>query len=235
MRKNDIMTTDAIRVDNLTKRYGTLEVLRGVSLSILPGTFNAVIGKSGSGKSTLLGMVAGLEQPDSGKVLINGADVYGMADAEAAELRRKSIGIVFQGFNLVPSLTALANVLLPAAFDDKSVAARRRQRAEHLLDTVGLADRMHHRPAALSGGEQQRVAIARALINEPPILLADEPTGNLDETTGAAVLDLLLGLGRSAGTTLLMVTHDLDTAAKADRIIEIKDGRIDNERARQNV
>lgn len=229
------MTTDAIRAVNLIKRYGTLEVLRGVSLSIPSGTFNAVIGKSGSGKSTLLGMVAGLEQPDGGKVLINGADVYGMADAQAAELRRKLIGIVFQGFNLVPSLTALENVLLPAAFDDKSIAARRRQRAQHLPREVGLADRMHHRPAALSGGEQQRVAIARALINEPPVLLADEPTGNLDETTGAAVLDLLLGLGRSAGTTLLMVTHDLDTAAKADRIIEIKDGRIDNETARQNA
>lgn len=229
------MTTDAIRVDNLTKRYGTLEVLRGVTMSIPQGTFNAVIGKSGSGKSTLLGMVAGLEQPDGGKVMINGADVYGMADTQAAELRRKSIGIVFQGFNLVQSLTAFENVLLPAAFDDKSVAAHRRQRAEYLLGEVGLSDRMHHRPAALSGGEQQRVAIARALINEPPILLADEPTGNLDETTGAAVLELLLGLGRSAGTTLLMVTHDLETAARADRIIEIKDGRIDNEIACQNV
>lgn len=220
------MNDHAIHVEDVKKRYGTVEVLRGVSLQVGAGSFTAVIGKSGSGKSTLLGMVSGLEHPDEGRILVQGTDISALADTAAADMRRRAIGIVFQGFNLIPSLTALDNVLLPTAFDAKATAARRR--GEDLLARVGLADRMHHRPAALSGGEQQRVAIARALINEPAILLCDEPTGNLDETTGASVLDLLLGLGRDAGTTLLMVTHDLDIAGKADAVIEIKDGRIDD-------
>jgi len=221
------MNEFAVRIENVKKRYGAVEILRGVSLDVSAAGFTAVTGKSGSGKSTLLGLISGLEQPDDGRVLVLGIDISGLPDEGLAELRRRAIGIVFQGFNLIPSLSALENVLLPTDFVDKAVAASCRRRGMELLDQVGLSDRMHHRPAALSGGEQQRVAIARALINEPAMLLADEPTGNLDEATGAAVLDLLLGLGRDVGTTLLMVTHDRDIAARADVIIEIKDGRIE--------
>ena len=219
------MTEPAIHIDNVKKRYGAVEVLRGITLEVKGSSFTSVIGKSGSGKSTLLAVMAGLEQPDEGSISVLGKDISALSSDELAHLRRRLIGIVFQGFNLIPSLTAIENVLLPAAFEDKATAARRRRRAEGLLGKVGLAERFHHRPAALSGGEQQRVAIARALINEPAILLADEPTGNLDEATGASVLELLRGLCCDSGVTLLAVTHDPDIAASADRVIEIKDGR----------
>lgn len=219
------MSDPAIQVEAVKKRYGALEVLKGVNLTIPSGQFSAIIGKSGSGKSTLLGVIAGLEQPDEGQVRVMGRNLAGMADDDTARLRRGSIGIVFQGFNLIPSLTAFDNVLLPTFFDG-SPAKERRKRALDLLEQVGLGDRTDHRPAALSGGEQQRVAVARALVNSPSILLADEPTGNLDQETGAAVLQLIVSLGRTHGTTLLMVTHDRDVAAKAGRIIEMKDGRI---------
>lgn len=225
------MSDSAIRLENVRKRYGTVEVLRGVTLAVPSGGFTAVMGKSGSGKSTLLGLVSGLEKPDEGRILVLGKELSGLSDEGEAELRRRSIGFVFQGFNLIPSLDAIQNVLLPTVFDHASSAIHHRERGEALLARVGLGDRMHHRPAALSGGEQQRVAIARALVNEPTILLADEPTGNLDQATGAAVLDLLLSLGRDAGTTLFMVTHDPDIAARADVIVEIKDGRIADEAA----
>jgi len=225
------MNHSAIRIERVTKRYGAVEVLRGVSLDVPAAGFTALMGKSGSGKSTLLGVVSGLEQPDEGRVLVQGADICTLPDKDAAELRRRAIGIVFQGFNLIPSLSAIENVLLPTTFDRSATATAWRQRGRELLEQVGLADRMHHRPAALSGGEQQRVAIARALINRPQILLADEPTGNLDEATGGAVLDLLLGISRDSGTTLLMVTHDRDIAARAQRIVEIKDGRIEHDPA----
>jgi putative ABC transport system ATP-binding protein len=216
----------AIQVENVRKRYGALEVLKGVDLIVAVGQFTAIMGKSGSGKSTLLGVIAGLERPDEGRVLIMGQKLAGMSDHEMAELRRRSIGIVFQGFSLIPSLTALDNVLLPTFFAAQTPAAERRQRAIDLLKQVGLGERLNYRPSALSGGEQQRVAIARALINSPSVLLADEPTGNLDQETGAAILDLLLGLGRTHGTTLVIVTHDPDVAAKAGRVVEMKDGRI---------
>jgi len=219
------MSDPAVQVEAVKKRYGALEVLKGVSLTIPAGQFSAIIGKSGSGKSTLLGVIAGLEQPDEGQVRVMGRNLAGMPDDDTAQLRRGSIGIVFQGFNLIPSLSALDNVLLPTFFE-RSPAKERRKRALDLLEQVGLGDRTDHRPATLSGGEQQRVAIARALVNSPAILLADEPTGNLDQETGAAVLKLIMTLARAHGTTLLMVTHDRDIAAKAGRIIEMKDGRI---------
>ena len=225
------MSEAAIHVEAIKKRYGVLEVLRGIELTIAEGEFAAIIGKSGSGKSTLLGVIAGLEKPDAGRVVIQGHDLAGLSDTQMADLRRRTIGIVFQTYNLIPSLSAIENVLLPTFFDQRMSATDHHQRGVELLRQVGLADRMQHRPAALSGGEQQRVAIARALVNRPSILLADEPTGNLDAETGAAVLELLLGLGRANATTLLMVTHDLDVAGKADKLIEMKDGRIFHENA----
>lgn len=223
------MSEYAIQATDITKRYGVVDVIRGVSLSVPKSRFTVIIGKSGSGKSTLLGIVSGLEKPDAGQVLVHGTDIFGLDDDGMAQMRRRSVGIVFQGFNLVPSLSAIENVLLPVVFEGQAEASRRR--AEALLNQVGVGNRIHHRPSALSGGEQQRVAIARALINQPSILLADEPTGNLDETTASGVFDLLIGLSRDIGTTLLMVTHDLDIAAKADKKIEIRDGRIDHDNA----
>lgn len=222
------MSEFAIQAQNIHKCYGSVEVIRGIDLQVPKSQFTAIVGKSGSGKSTLLGIISGLEKPDEGRVLVQESNIFSLDDSGMARLRRNSIGIVFQGFNLVPSLTAIENVLLPVVFEKKESAGEYRRRANELLGKVGVAERANHRPSALSGGEQQRVAIARALINEPDILLADEPTGNLDETTAAGVFDLLIGLGRDSGTTLLMVTHDLDIAAEADKKIEIRDGRIDN-------
>ena len=216
---------EIIRVERVKKHYGDVEILKGVDLSVSAGQFTAIMGKSGSGKSTLLGIIAGLEKPDEGQVFIMGQKLDGMSDRDMATLRRRSIGIVFQGFSLIPSLTALDNVLLPTFFAAETSAAERRQRAVDLLEQVGLAERLHYHPATLSGGEQQRVAIARALVNRPSILLADEPTGNLDQETGASVLELLLDLGRTHGTGLLMVTHDPDVAAKAGNVVTMKDGR----------
>jgi putative ABC transport system ATP-binding protein len=225
------MSETAIQVEGVTKRYGTLEVLRGVDFAIPAGSFTAIIGKSGSGKSTLLGVISGLEKADAGRVVVQGQDLSSFDEAQMANLRRRAIGIVFQSFNLIPSLSALENTLLPTFFDADTPAAGRRQRAIDLLAQVGLAARMHHRPSELSGGEQQRVAMARALVNAPAILLADEPTGNLDLETGAAVLELLLEMSRAYATTLVVVTHDRDIAAKADTIIEMKDGRIQHDHA----
>jgi len=222
------MSEYAIKARNIHKSYGSVDVIRGIDLEVPKSQFTAIIGKSGSGKSTLLGIISGLEKPDEGRVLVQESDIFSLDDGGLARLRRNSLGIVFQGFNLVPSLTALENVLLPVVFEREKSADEYRKRASELLDKVGVLERANHRPSAMSGGEQQRVAIARALINEPDILLADEPTGNLDETTAKGVFDLLIGLGRDSGTTLLMVTHDLDIAAKADKKIEIRDGRIDN-------
>jgi len=225
------MSETAIQVEGVTKLYGTLEVLRGVDFSVPAGSFTAIIGKSGSGKSTLLGVISGLEKADSGRVIVQGQDLSTFDETRMANLRRRAIGFVFQGFNLIPSLSALENTLLPTFFDADTPAATRRERAVDLLGQVGLGERMHHRPSQLSGGEQQRVAIARALTNKPAILLADEPTGNLDLETGAAVLELLLDMSRAYATTLVVVTHDADIAAKANTIIEMKDGRIQHDHA----
>jgi len=223
------MSETAIQVEGVKKHYGALEVLRGVSFSVPAGSFSAIIGKSGSGKSTLLGVVSGLEKADAGRVVVQGQDLSSLDEARMADLRRRAIGIVFQSFNLIPSLSALENTLLPTFFDKTTSSAARRQSAVDLLAQVGLGDRMHHRPSELSGGEQQRVAMARALVNEPAILLADEPTGNLDVETGTAILELLLEMSRAHATTLVVVTHDADIAAKADTIIEMKDGRIQHD------
>ena len=188
------------------------------------GEFAAIMGPSGSGKSTLLGLLAGLDSSTSGKIILDGEDITGLSEDRMSEVRGRKIGFVFQSFQLIPTLTAEENVLLPAelAGADSGVV----KRARELLTRVGLADRMDHYPVQLSGGEQQRVALARAFITKPPILLADEPTGNLDGKTGAQVLEILLELNRQEGATLVLVTHDPALADHADRVITLRDGLV---------
>jgi putative ABC transport system ATP-binding protein len=199
-----------------------LTILHPLDYAIPSGQFVAVVGPSGSGKSTLLGLLAGLDAPTTGQILIDGVDITRLNEDGLAKLRGDKIGFVFQFFHLVPSLTAFENVLIPM-----EIAGRRDPvpRARRLLDEVGLTERAHHYPSQLSGGEQQRIAIARALANDPPIVLADEPTGNLDSTTGRHIMDLLLNVQRSRVATLVLVTHDADLAALADTRLVLRDGR----------
>jgi putative ABC transport system ATP-binding protein len=199
-----------------------LTILHPLDLSIASGQFVAIVGPSGSGKSTLLGLLAGLDAPSTGQILVDGVDITKLGEDDLARLRGEKIGFVFQFFHLVPSLTAFENILVPMEI------ARRRgavARARQLLDEVGLSDRGHHYPSQLSGGEQQRVAIARALANDPPIVLADEPTGNLDSTTGRHIMDLLLAVRTTRTSTLVLVTHDAELAALADSRLVLRDGR----------
>ena len=202
-----------------------IQALRGVDLSIMAGEMVGLVGPSGSGKSTLLGILGGLDSPTSGRIEINGVDVTRMGEARLTDIRNENIGFIFQFFNLIPTLTALENVMLPIQF-----ARKRRfkpaERAKALLKQLGLGDRLHHRPAELSGGQQQRVAIARALANNPPLLLADEPTGNLDTESGKLVLETLRDIREKEGTTVLLVTHDPELAAQMDRVLTLVDGRI---------
>ena len=202
-----------------------VEILRGLDFDVPAGTFVVIQGPSGSGKSTLLGLLAGLDKPTSGEILINGDPLSGLAEDELALLRGSRIGFVFQAYQLVPTLTALENVMLPLDLTGHADKDSHR-RAVKLLGEVGLADRSHHYPVQLSGGEQQRVALARAFVTDPPIVLADEPTGNLDSRNSEMVLDMLLRLNREAGATLVMVTHDDQIAAKAGRRIALVDGLI---------
>lgn len=203
----------------------TVEILRGIDFSIPAGEFVVIQGPSGSGKSTLLGLLAGLDRPTAGDVLLDGQPLAGLPEDEMALLRGRQIGFVFQAYQLVPTLTALENVMLPLDLTGCG-DAEARSRAVALLGQVGLADREDHYPVQLSGGEQQRVALARAFVTRPPIVLADEPTGNLDSRNGALVLDMLLQLNREAGATLVMVTHDDSLAARASRRITLMDGRV---------
>jgi putative ABC transport system ATP-binding protein len=202
---------------------GSLTILHPLDLTIDAGRVVAITGPSGSGKSTLLGLLAGLDAPSSGSVILDGVDITALDEDSLARLRGTRIGFVFQFFHLLPSLTALENVLVPMEIAGVPEAAAR---ARSLLDEVGLRDRGHHYPSQLSGGEQQRVAIARALANNPPILLADEPTGNLDSATGHSVIELLLAVNRTRKTTLVLVTHDPELAAVADVAIALRDGRV---------
>jgi putative ABC transport system ATP-binding protein len=202
---------------------GQLTILHPLDLSVGSGEFLAVTGPSGSGKSTLLGLIAGLDAPTTGSVIIDGADITALDEDRLARLRGAKIGFVFQFFHLIPSLTALENVRVPLELAAASDPARR---ATALLDEVGLTDRRQHYPSQLSGGEQQRVAIARALANDPPIVLADEPTGNLDSVTGRHIIDLLAEVNRSRRATVVLVTHDAELAARADSRISLRDGRI---------
>jgi putative ABC transport system ATP-binding protein len=202
---------------------GSLTILHPLDLTIDAGRVVAITGPSGSGKSTLLGLLAGLDAPSSGSVILDGVDITALDEDSLARLRGTRIGFVFQFFHLLPSLTALENVLVPMEIAGVPQAAAR---AKSLLDEVGLTDRGHHYPSQLSGGEQQRVAIARALANNPPILLADEPTGNLDSATGHSVIELLLAVNRTRKTTLVLVTHDPELASVADVAIALRDGRV---------
>jgi len=199
-----------------------LTILHPLDLTIRSGQFLAVLGPSGSGKSTLLGLVAGLDAPTNGEIIIDDVDITRLGEDALAKLRGEKIGFVFQFFHLVPSLTAFENILIPMEIAGRRDASAR---AKRLLGEVGLADRGHHYPSQLSGGEQQRIAIARALSNDPPIILADEPTGNLDSTTGKLIMELLLNVRRSRQTTMMLVTHDPDLASLADSRLVLRDGR----------
>ncbi len=216
-----------IVVDTLKKsiRNGprTVDILKGIDFSVPQGQFVAIMGASGSGKSTLLGLLAGLDTPSSGNVHLNGTAISYLPEDRLAQVRGKTIGFVFQSYQLIPTLTALENVLLP---HELNASGDGLPRARQLLSSVGLGDRLDHYPVQLSGGEQQRVALARAFVLGPPIVLADEPTGNLDTTNGAHVLELLLNLNRVEGTTLVLVTHDPVLATYADRRIVLRDGLV---------
>ena len=201
-----------------------VDILRGISFAVERGQFVAVMGPSGSGKSTLLGLLAGLDTPSAGKVVLDGQEIQDLAEDDMAVLRGRKIGFVFQSCQLVPTLTAEENVLLPLDLAGDGFAGA--ERARGLLERVGLADRFDHYPVQLSGGEQQRVALARAFVGRPPLILADEPTGNLDSANGKHVLDILDELNRSEGTTLVLVTHNRELAARADRLVTLHDGRI---------
>ena len=217
-----------IKTSQLIKRVSTaeseLEILRGIDLDIKRGESAAIVGASGSGKSTLLGLLAGLDAPSSGDITLDGTNIVSLDEDERATLRSEKVGFVFQNFQLLPALTALENVMLPlelAGIDDA------REKSEEFLSRVGLAERFHHYPRTLSGGEQQRVAIARAFASQPVILFADEPTGNLDTTTGATVIDLLFGLNKEEGTTLVLVTHDNNLADRCQRKFTMTAGHLE--------
>jgi len=217
----------ALEVNQLTKTYRSgdrsLTVVKDISFRVAEGATCAIVGPSGSGKTTLLGLCAGLDRATSGSVTLCGVDLVGLNEEELASLRNRFVGFVFQTFQLIPTLTALENVMVPSELrGDDDV----RQRAAKLMDDVGLGDRLDHYPAQLSGGEQQRVALARAFINQPRVLFADEPTGNLDAETSENVDDLLFELNEAAGTTLVLVTHDVELAGRTSRILQLKGGRL---------
>lgn len=216
-----------LNVRNLTKTYTSgnkkLTVLEDISFEVEKGESFAIVGPSGSGKTTLLGLCAGLDRPDSGEIELCGTSLTSLSEDERALLRNQKVGFVFQNFQLLSTLTALENVAVPLELQGNKDASRL---SKELLEKVGLGDRFHHYPSQLSGGEQQRVALARAFSNKPSILFADEPTGNLDEETGKKVVDLLIELNRISGTTLVIVTHDMDLARKTERILKLKGGKV---------
>jgi putative ABC transport system ATP-binding protein len=216
-----------LQVENLTKTYGkdstTVTALGGVSLDVERGEFVAVMGASGSGKSTLMHLIGGVDKPDSGKVWIDGQEIYEKSESELAIFRRRNIGLVYQFYNLIPTLTAEENIMLPYLLDDRKPD---KSKLREILSTTGLTDRAKHLPSELSGGQQQRVSIGRALINDPAVILADEPTGNLDSKSSREVMDLLIVSNKRYNQTLLVITHDEKIALQAGRIITISDGLI---------
>ena len=221
-----------IEVKNLTKIFhmGSVEVpaLQGVSFRLEYGEVVAIMGQSGSGKSTLMNILGCLDLPTSGEYYLEGKSIAGMSDDELAAIRNQKIGFVFQQFNLLPRMTVRRNAELPLLYNGGKPEREIHQQAEAILEAVGLGDRMEHRPTELSGGQQQRVAIARALINEPALILADEPTGNLDSRTGEEIMNLLLGLNKERGLTLVIVMHDPTIASRTQRVIRLRDGLIEN-------
>jgi len=223
------MSDWVIEASELTKTYrmGDVEVhaLQGLSLKIGRGEVVSIMGPSGSGKSTLMNIIGCLDRPTSGEYVLDGERVSSLSDDQLASIRNRKVGFIFQSFNLLSRVTALANVELPMRY--AGITRGRKDRARQALEAVGLSDRINHRPNELSGGQQQRVAIARALVNQPAILLADEPTGNLDSRSGEEIMDLLLNLNKESGTTLIIVTHDSDVATRSQRIIRIKDGIVE--------
>jgi len=223
-----------LRATDLTKDLPlgpvVVHAVRGVNLTIYENEMIAIVGPSGSGKSTLLGLIGGLDTPTTGRIEIDGVDITHMSEGRLSEVRNEKIGFVFQFFNLIPTLTALENVALPVEFANQPKFDAEK-RARELLDLLGLSDRLNHRPMELSGGQQQRVAIARALANNPPLLLADEPTGNLDSQASEVVLQALRDVWRETGTTVVLVTHDRELAGRMDRVMELIDGRIVREYA----
>ncbi len=221
-----------LKVENIVKVFesaaGRVAALRGVNLSIKKGEFIAIVGPSGSGKSTLLNMIGALDRPTSGRVFINGVDVFSLSDSELATMRNHLIGFIFQSYNLINRTTVLKNVQLPAILSGME-GSKREQRAMKILDVLGISDKARFKPSSLSGGQQQRVAIARALMNDPAMILADEPTGNLDTKTGQEVFDLLKMLSNKFRRTVVMVTHNPELAEATDRAIFIRDGRVEKE------
>ncbi len=238
----EISSTDlglAARVQQLTKVYGTgagtVRALDGVSVGIRRGEFTAIMGPSGSGKSTLMHIMAGLDAPTAGRTWIGDTDITGLSDLELTILRRRRVGFVFQAFNLVPTLDALGNIMLPFDLDGRRPTTLERARIDGLVETLGLTSRLAHRPHELSGGQQQRVAIARALATSPDLVFADEPTGNLDSRSGREVLGLLAAASRDHGQSIAMVTHDPVAASHADRVLFLGDGRIVADKPRQSA
>ncbi len=229
----------AARVQNLTKTYGIGEsgvtALADVTVGIRRGEFTAIMGPSGSGKSTLMHIMAGLDEPASGRAWIGDTEITGLSDTELTVLRRRRVGFVFQAFNLVPTLDAIGNILLPFDLDGRQPTALERARIDGLVDSLGIRSRLRHRPHELSGGQQQRVAIARALATAPDLVFADEPTGNLDSRSGREVLELLRAASRDQGQSIAMVTHDPVAAAFADRVLFLGDGRIVADKPRQSA
>ena len=224
-----------IKLENVWKVYKMDQVevpaLKGINLDVYDGEFLAILGKSGSGKSTSLNMIGCLDMPTKGKIYLDGKDISTLTEDELAKIRGQKIGFIFQTFNLISSLNALDNVMLPMTFQEVEKSARI-EKARHALEIVGLKERTLHRPAELSGGERQRVAIARALVNNPEIILADEPTGNLDSKTGNEIINILADLHKKYKRTVIMITHDKSLANYAERIVEIADGMIVNEKKR---
>ena len=216
-----------LKVENLVKQYGNGESLvsavDNMSFTVAKGEFVAIVGASGSGKSTLLHLIGGVDRPTSGKVFIDDTDIYGLDESKLAIFRRRHVGLIYQFYNLLPTLNVAENILLPCLLDGRRAD---REKLDTILKTVGLTDRVSHLPNQLSGGQQQRVSIGRALINDPAIILADEPTGNLDSKTGSEVMELLKFSNKRFGQTLLLITHDDRIALEADRVIVIEDGRI---------
>lgn len=218
---------EVVRVENLNKSYGTgntkVEALKNINLTVNQGEFVAIVGASGSGKSTLLHLLGGVDKPTSGKVYVDGIDIYSLSEKELAIFRRRKVGFIFQFYNLVPVLTAEENMQLPILLDNKKL---NKEHFEELVNILGLNDRRHHLPNELSGGQQQRVSIGRALAYSPSIVLADEPTGNLDSQNSKEIIDLLKISVKKYNQTLILITHDLNIAAQADRIITIEDGSV---------